>query len=124
MKKLITLFFAIGLVTASFAQGGDRQRNESRRDDNGYQSAPYSNNDQYRSSDQYRGDERYSGYDRRDHDRFERDRQRASRQRYEMEMRRNARRYHDQRRHDDYPYGYSRQPGVHVSIGIGGVIRL
>ena len=115
MKKLITLLFAVGLVTAASAQSG--RRNDSRSNDNSYQSSPYSNNDQNGYSNQYSGrdqDSRNSQWNGRgDRNRFDRDRQRAERMRYEMMMRRNRARYH----HSYVPY---RKPVFQLSIGIGG----
>jgi hypothetical protein len=125
MKKLITLLFSVGLVTAVFAQTGDRHRNDSRSNDNSYQSSPYSNNDQYNYPDQYSNEDRYNSNsqwnERGHHNQFERNRQRMARQRYEMMMmRRNQERYHNQRRYDSYsPYGVTRRPGLQIRIGIG-----
>src|SRR5260370_470709 len=123
MKKLITILFSVGLVSAVFAQTGDRSRNDSRSTENRYQSSPYSNNDQYGYPGQYSNDDQYSrnsqwngrGYD----DRFARERQRRERQRYEMMMmRRNQERYYHQRRYDDYsPYGQSRGAVLQIRIG-------
>ena len=112
MKKLITLLFSVGLVTAASAQSGNRYRNDS-RNNNSYQSSPYSN--------QY-SDSRNSQWDGRgDHDRYDRDRRQAEQRRYEMMMRRNRGRYYNQGRYDSYsPYGYSRKPAFQLSIGLGG----
>jgi len=120
MKKLITLLFAVGLVTAASAQSGDRYRNDS-RNNNSYQSSPYSNNNQSGYSNQY-PDSRNSQWDGRgDHDRYDRDRRQAEQRRYEMMMRRNRGRYNSQGRYDSYsPYGYSRKPVFQLSIGLGG----
>ncbi|HKC35182.1 MAG TPA: hypothetical protein VKB95_03935 [Chitinophagaceae bacterium] len=124
MKKLITLFFAAALVTAASAQSGDRYRNDS-RNDNSYQSSPYSNNDQYGYQDQYSNDDYYNRNsqwnDRYDRDRYYRDRQRMAHQRYEYEMmmRRRQALYH-QRMYDNYPYGVSTRPSLQIRIGIGG----
>ena len=125
MKKLITLLFAVGLVTAASAQSGDRHRNDSRGYNNSYQSSPNSYNDQNGYSNQYQDRDQYSrnsqwngrGY----HDRYDRDRRQAERMRYEMMMRRNHSRYYSQGRYDDYsPYGYSRKPVIQLSLGFGG----
>ena len=119
MKKLITLLFAAAFVTAASAQSG---RYDSRSYNDGYQSSPYSNNDQYGYSDQYRNDDRYDrnpqwGYGNP----YERRRQQIARQRYEMMMmRRQQERYYNQRRYDSYPYGVSRRPSLQIRIGIGG----
>lgn len=123
MKKLVTLLFAAALVTAASAQSNDRYRNDSRNDNN-YQSSPYSNNDQYGYQDQYSNNDynmNSQWNDRYDRDRHFRDRQRLARQRYEYEMmmRRREAMYH-QRMYDNYPYGVSRRPSLHISIGIGG----
>ena len=123
MKKLITLFFAAALVTAASAQSGDRYRNDS-RNDNSYQSSPYSNNDQYSYQDQYPNNDHYKNsqlYDLNEHDRYYRDRQRLARQRYEYEMmmRKRQAQYH-QRMYDNYPYGVTRKPSLQIRIGIGG----
>ena len=125
MKKLITLLCAAALVTAASAQSGDRYRNDSRNNDNGYRSSPYSNNDQYNYQDQYPNDDYYNRNsqwnDRNDHNRYYRDRQRMARQRYEYEMmmRRRQALMH-QRMYDNYPYGISRKPSLQIRIGIGG----
>ena len=98
MKKLVTLFFAAALVTAASAQSGNHYRNDS-RNDNSYQSSPYSNNDQYSYQDQYpNNDQRYEN---------------------EMMMRRKQTLY-NQRMYHSYPYGVSRKPSLQISIGIGG----
>ena len=120
MKKIIALLFSVGLVTAAFAQPGERQRNDSRNNDNSYQPSPYSNNDQYRNEDQYNSNSQWN--ERGSYNQFDRRRQRQARQRYEMMMmRRNQQRYHNQRRYDGYsPYGVSRRPAFQINIGIGG----
>jgi hypothetical protein len=122
MKKLITLLFSAGLVTAVFAQSGGH-RNDSRSYDNSYQSSPYSNNDQYTYQDQYSNEDRYNrnpGY----HNRYESKRQRLARQRYEMMMmRRNQARYHNQRSYDIYSPYISPRPSLQIRIGIGGRSR-
>lgn len=105
MKKFIILLFSVGLVTAVSAQRGDR------RYDNGYQSSPYSYNDQYRNNDRYNN----RGY----HNQYESRRQRMERLRYEMMMKRQQARYYQQRRYNSYPaYGY-RKPSLQIRIGIG-----
>jgi|SRR5436189_4403281 len=122
MKKLITLLFFAGLATVAFAQPG--YRNDSRNYDNGYQSSPYSNNDQYSYNDQYRNDD-YNNRNSQWNDRayqFERDRRRLARERYEYEMmmrRRQAALYHQRMYNNYYPYGGSR-PSLQIRIGIGG----
>ncbi len=113
MRKLFTLLFAAGLVTAASAQSGDRYRNDSRN--NSYQSSPYSNQDrgysnQYSDRDQYRNSQ---WNDHRGYNQYNRRRQRAEQMRYEMMMRRNRARYHNQAI-------YYRQPVLQLSIGIGG----
>ena len=119
MKKLVTLFFAAALVTAASAQSGDHYRNDS-RNDNSYQSSPYSNNDQYSYQDQYPNNDHYNKNsqwnDRYDHDRYYMARQRYE---YEMMMRRKQALY-NQRMYHSYPYGVSRKPSLQISIGIGG----
>ena len=104
MKKLFTLLFAAVLVTAASAQQGDRHQNDSRGNNNSYQSSPYSNNDRNGNSNQYADrdrDSRNSQWNgREDHDRFDRDRKRAEQERYEMAMRRNQAQYHNERSHD------------------------
>jgi hypothetical protein len=125
MKKLFTLLFSAGLVTAAFAQSGDRQRNDSRSNENSYPSSPYSNNDQYGYQDQYPNENQYNrnsqwnerGYDNQ----FARSRQRMARQRYEMMMmRRNQERYYHQRRPVYYsPYEPARKAVLQIRIGIG-----
>ena len=129
MKKLITLLFAVGLVTLAFAQPGDRYRNDSRNYDNSYQSSPYSNNDQYGYQDQYSNEDYYNRNsqcnDGRYYNQYESRRQRLARQRYVMMMmmRRNQARYHHQRMYDSYyPYGVTR-PTLQIRIGIGGHSR-
>ena len=106
MKKLITLLFAAIVTTAAFAQSGDRYRNDSRSYDNGYQSSPYSNNDQYSYQDQYRNEDQYSRNSQwGDHNRFEWDRRRMARERYEYEMmmRRRQALYHQKMYYSYYP---------------------
>lgn len=105
MKKLFTLLFAVGLVTAASAQRSDYYRNDNRNYNNSYQSSDYSN--QYRPNAQW--------YERRNHDRYYWERRRAEQRRYEMMMMRKRARY----RHS-YPYGYYSQPSFQLSIGIGG----
>jgi len=125
MKKLITLLFAAIVTTAAFAQSGDRYRNDSRSYDNGYQSSPYSNNDQYSYQDQYRNEDQYSRNSQwGDHNRFEWDRRRMARERYEYEMmmRRRQALYHQRMYDSYYPYGY-RKPSLQIRIGIGGHSR-
>ena len=120
MKKLVTLFFAAALVTAASAQSGDRYRNDS-RNDNTYQSSPYSNNDQYSYQDQYPNKDHYNRNSQLQ-DRYYKDRQRMARQRYEYEMmmmRKRQAQYH-QRMYDNYPYGVTRKPSLQIRIGIGG----
>jgi len=123
MKKIITLLFSAALVSAVFAQSGDRHRNDSRSYDNSYPTLPYSNNNPYSYEDQYPNDDRYGnpGY----YNRFESKRQRLARLRYEMMMRRSIEaRYHNQRRYDMYsPYTSPRRPSVQIRIGIGGHSR-
>jgi len=122
MKKILTLLFSVGLVTAAFAQRSDSYRNDSRDYDNSYQSSPYSNNDQYSYNDQYRNDDYYnrnSQWNDRSYQ-FDRDRRRRARERYEYEMmmrRRQA--MMQQRMYYNYPYGGSR-PSLQIRIGIGG----
>lgn len=123
MKKLITLLFAASIVTAASAQRSDRHRNDS-RDDNKYQSSPYSNNDQRGYSNQYQYGDQYNRNpqwnERRDRDDFDRDRHERG-ERYEMMMRRHRAYRHDDWRYESYPYyGYSRRPVFQLSIGIGG----
>jgi hypothetical protein len=123
MKKLITLLFAAGVVTAVSAQSGDRNRNDSRSYDNSYQSSPYSNNDQYNYQDQYSNGDYYQnrGY----HNQYESKRQRLARLRYEMMMKRRYQaRYYSQRSYDMYsPYASPRRPSLQIRIGIGGRSR-
>jgi hypothetical protein len=124
MKKLVTLFFAAALVTAASAQSGNHYRNDS-RNDNSYQSSPYSNNDQYSYQDQYPNNDHYNKNsqwnDRYDHDRYYMERQRMARQRYEYEMMmRRKQALYNQRMYHSYPYGVSRKPSLQISIGIGG----
>jgi hypothetical protein len=108
MKKLFTLLFAVGLVTAASAQSADRHRNDSRSNNNSYQSSPYSGNDrgysnQYSDRDQHNRNSQWN--DRRDQNRYDRDRRQAEQQRYEMMRRRNQQQYHDQRRYDNRSSG-------------------
>ncbi len=124
MKKLITLLFAAGLVTAASAQSGDRYRNDSRNYNNNYQSSPYSNYDQNGYSNQYQYNDQYNSHsqwnDGREYNRYERRRHLAEMQRYEMMMRRNRAHYYD-RRYSRYPsYGYSTGPVFQLSLGFGG----
>jgi len=119
MKKLITLLFAAGLVTAVSAQSGGRDRNDYRSYDNGYQSSPYSNNDQYQYEDQYSRNSQWDrGYQ------YDRERRRMARQRYEYEMmmRRRQALYH-QRMYSQYPYGGNTRPSLQIRIGLGGRSR-
>ena len=117
MKKLITLLFAAGLVTAVSAQSGGRDRNDYRSYDNGYQSSPYSSNDQYQYEDQYNRNSQWHGQNYR----FDRDRRRNARERYEYEMmmRRREAFYHNQR----MSYGVHARPSLQLRIGIGGRSR-
>lgn len=108
MKKLFTLLFAVGLVTAASAQSGDRQRNDSRGDNNSYQSSPYSGNDRgysdhYSDRDQHNRNAQWN--DRRDQNRYDRDRRLAEQQRYEMMRRRNQPQYRDERMNDNRSSG-------------------
>jgi hypothetical protein len=120
MKKLITLLFAAGLVTAVSAQYGGRDRNDYRTYDNGYQSSPYSNNDQYQYDDQYN---RNSQWNDREYQ-YDRERRRIARQRYEYEMmKRRQALYHRQRMYNSYPYGVYTRPTLQIRIGIGGHSR-
>ena len=98
MKKLFTLLFAVGLITAASAQTSDRHRNDNRN--NSYQSSPYSNNDhgysnQYSDRDQHDRNSQWN--DRRDDNRYDRDRRQAEQRRYEMMKRRNQYQYRDER---------------------------
>ena len=122
MKKLITLLFSVGLVTAIFAQSGDRHRNDSRSNDNREPSSPYYNDQpgypgQYSNEDPYNRNSQWDerGYD----DQFARSRERMARQRYEMMMRRSHERYYHQRRYDNYP-SYAPARKVVLQIRIGG----
>jgi len=124
MKKLITLLFSVGLVTAVFAQSGDRQRNDSRSNDNRDPSSPYSNNNQSGYPDQYSNEDAYnrnSQWNEQGNDnQFDRSRERQARQRYEMMMRRNQERDYHQRRHDSYsPYAPAGKAVLQIRIGIG-----
>jgi len=128
MKKIITFLFSVGLVSAVFAQTGDRSRNDSRDSRGSNPPSSYPTNDQYGYPDQYSNDDQYNQYNRnsqwdgRGHNSsFARNRQRLARQRYEMMMmRRNQERYNRQRRYVDYsPYGQSRGPVLQIRIGSG-----
>jgi hypothetical protein len=125
MKKIITFLFSVGLVSAVFAQTGDRNRNDSRDSRGNTPPSSYPTNDQYGYPNQYSNDDQYnrnSQWDGRGrNDRFARERQRKERQRYEMMMmRRNQERYNRQRRYNDYsPYGQSRGPVLQIRIGSG-----
>lgn len=104
MKKLFTLLFAVGLITAASAQTSDRHRTDNRN--NSYQSSPYSSNDRGNSSQYSDRDNRNSQWnDQRDHDRYDRDRRQAEQQRYEMMKRRNQQQYRDDRRYDNRSSG-------------------
>jgi hypothetical protein len=124
MKKILTLLFSVGLVTAAFSQRDNTYRNDDRNYDNSYQTSPYSNNDQYNYPDQYRNDDRYYSEQwngRGDRYRFERERRRRALERYEYEMmmrRRAQAMYYNQRRYS--PYVVSPRPSIQVRIGIGG----
>jgi hypothetical protein len=115
MKKLLTLLFAAGIVTAASAQSGHRQGYDN-RSSNSYQTSPYSN--QYSYGNEYNSHSQWN--DRRDHDWIDRDRRQAARERYEMMMRRNRARYYDKRSYDRNPYygsGYSNKSSFRLSIG-------
>ena len=109
MKKFLTLLFAAGLVTAASAQSGYRHGNDS-RNNNTYQSSPYSSNDrgyfnpynQYSDRDQYSRNSEWNDHDR--HDRYDRDRRWEERQRYEMMMRRRQAQYYNERRYNSRAY--------------------
>ena len=107
MKKLFTLLFAVGLVTAASAQSNDRYRNDSRNYDNSYhQQSPYTSNDHGYSTQYSDRDNRNSQWnDRGDQDRYDRDRRLTERQRYEMMKRRNQYQYRDERRYDNRSSG-------------------
>jgi hypothetical protein len=126
MKKLFTLLFSVGLVTAVFAQSGDRHRNDSRSNDNRDPSSPYSNNNnnqsgypgQYSKEDSYDGNPQWN--ERGNDNQFARSRERQARQRYEMMMMRSRERYNHQRRHDNYsPYAPAGKAVLQIRIGIG-----
>jgi len=118
MKKLITLLFAAGLVTAVSAQQRGRDRNDYESYDNGYQSSPYSNNDQYQYENQYNRNSQWN-------DRRYRDRRRMARQRYEYEMmmRRRQALYQQRMYNSYYPYRVPARPSLQIRIGIGGSSR-
>src|ERR1043165_7917336 len=106
MKKILTLLFSVGLVTAAFSQRDNSYRNDSRNYDNSYQTSPYSNNDQYSYQDQYPNADRYYNdqqwNDHRNYSRLERERRRRAQERYEYEMMMRRRAYYDQRRYSPY----------------------
>ena len=125
MKKLFTLLFSAGLVTAAFAQTGGHYRNDSRSNNNSYQSWPqsngyqngypgqYSNTDPYNRNSQWNGrgyDDRYS----RSRERMERERIARERYEYEMMMRRRQQ-WENQRRYNSY----GRRPVLQIQIGGG-----
>ncbi|HEY1869729.1 MAG TPA: hypothetical protein VGG71_01655 [Chitinophagaceae bacterium] len=84
MKKIFTLVFSLGLLTAAFAQNGQHQGNENRNgnsdkqsyayqgdhhkysNDQGHQTSPYSNSDNwnYQSKDR-KSEDRYDSKDNR-----------------------------------------------------------
>jgi hypothetical protein len=118
MKKLITILFSVGLVTAAFAQSGYRDRGNS-------QTTLYSNNYNQGYSNQYSSGYGNSQWNGRGYDnRFERARERRERERYERMMReRQMRRYYERGRYgNDYGYRQSR-PVIQFRIGIGGRSR-
>ena len=122
MKKIITFLFSVGLVSAVFAQTGDRSRDS--RDRSSTPPSSYATNDQRGYPNQYSNDDQYNRNsqwnDRGRNDRFARERQRKERLRYEMMMRRNEERNNRQRRYDDHsPYGQGRGSSLQIRIGTG-----
>ena len=112
MKKLLTLLFAAGIVTAASAQSGHRQGYDNRSSNSySYQTSPYSN--QYSYGNQYNSPSQWN--DRRSNDWIARKRRQAERERYEMMMmRRNRARYNSYN-----PYGYRQKSVFQLSIGLG-----
>jgi hypothetical protein len=131
MKKIFTLIFSLGLLTAAFAQGGHRHQDHnssnnsgnqswSRGDqkkyanDQGYQASPYSNSDNwnYQSGDR-RDEHRYGNEVNRD-DFGKKDNMRGSF---------DNRRYNDRRfykgMNNRHAQTYKRKPGLQIIFGFG-----
>ena len=124
MKKLITLLFSIGLVTAAMAQSGGRNRNDSRSNDSRYETNGYPNGypNQYSNSDPYARNSQWNQRGYNDQYARIRERQRIERERreYEMMMMQREQALRNQRRYNNYSHGPARRPGLQIVIGLGG----
>jgi hypothetical protein len=132
MKKIFTLIFSLGLLTAAFAQGGHRHRDYNSNNGSGnqswyqgnqqkygndqrYQTTPYSNSDNwtYQSNDR-RNEQRYGnevnnrdGFGNRDNMRGSFDNSRFNDSRFYDGM---------NNRHSET---YRRKPGLQIFFGFG-----
>jgi len=131
MKKIFTLIFSLGLLTAAFAQGGHRDRNynstissgnqpwiqsgqKNYNKDQQYQATPYSNTDNWNYQ---------STNDRRDEDGY--GKKVNSRKDFDGrdDMRGDDHRFDDSRfskgMNKRYSETYRRKPGLQISFGFG-----
>jgi hypothetical protein len=132
MKKIFTLIFSLGLLTAAFAQGGHRHQDynssnisgnqswsrgdqKKQGNDPGYQASPYSNSDNwdYQSMDR-RNEHRYGNdVDNRD----------AFGDRDDMRGRFDNSRFHDRRFYKEMNNRHSqthrREQGLQIFFGFG-----
>jgi len=131
MKKIFTLIFSLGLLTAAFAQGGHHRQDYNSTNssgnqswypgdqkkygnDQGYQAAPYSNSDNWNYQSMDRRNERRYGKEESNRDGFgNRDDMRGS-----FENRRFSDRFYKRmNKHHSQPY--RRQQGLQIFLGLG-----
>jgi hypothetical protein len=132
MKKIFTLVFSLGLLTAAFAQGGHRQQDynsnngsvkqswyqgdqQKFRNDQSYQAKPNSTSDNWNYQSNDRGKDQHFGNQVNDRDGFG-DKKGMGRS-FDKD-RFNDRRFH-KRMNNRYSETYRSKPGLEISLSFG-----